>query len=115
MGTADRRGRAPTGVGRAKRPDARTGPRAPRRPAPPPAKLRHVTSLTRVLLQTEVEFKTHIRSKVALFWTLLFPILLFVLFSVIFGQQSNVRIDLWVQDNDRSQVSRNFQGALNQI
>lgn len=69
-------------------------------------------SARRILVDCLMEFKGHLRSKVALFWTLIFPLVLFVLFSAIFGSSGTIRIDLYVQDNDGSRVSEGFVDAL---
>lgn len=52
------------------------------------------------------------RNKRVVFWTLFFPIILFLLFGFIFGSQSD-SINLYYQDNDGSQVSGAFIQALN--
>jgi len=53
------------------------------------------------------------RSKIDIFWTILFPILMILLFGFIFREQ-NAAIDLYVQDKDQTQLSQAFISALNQ-
>lgn len=66
----------------------------------------------------KVTMKSWYRSKSALFWTLTFPILLIVLFGLIFGQENN-SFSLYVQNNDvyqsgeNSKISAALVGAFN--
>jgi ABC-2 type transport system permease protein len=72
-------------------------------------------NLRRVALQTEVEFRTHLRSKIAMFWSMIFPVFLFALFAAIFSNQGNVKVDLWVQDKDATDLSHAFVENLTAI
>ncbi|BDZ67009.1 ABC transporter permease [Methanobacterium ferruginis] len=56
--------------------------------------------------------KSFFRNKRIVFWTLFFPIVLFLLFGYIFGSQSD-SINLYYQDNDGSQMSNSFIQSLN--
>ena len=52
--------------------------------------------------------KTWIRSKGTLFWTLAFPIILIVLFGAIFSGMDEIEYELYVQDLDNSEMSKEF-------
>ena len=74
--------------------------------------------MNRVYTIVKGHVKTWFRSKSTIFWTLLFPILLIVLFGAIFGN-GNTRFDLYVQNQDLkastpTQASVGYVTALNQ-
>ena len=62
-----------------------------------------------------VSFKQWIRNKGTVFWTLLFPILLILIFGAIFSGSDDVSYDLYVQDTDNSMSSSQFIGILKNI
>ena len=74
--------------------------------------------MSRVLTIVRGHIKTWFRSKSTIFWTLLFPILLIVLFGAIFGN-GNTRFDLYVQNKDLmvagnpTNLSEGYVSALN--
>ena len=62
-----------------------------------------------------VSFKQWIRSRGTVFWTLLFPILLILIFGAIFSGTGDITYNLYVQDNDDSISSTQFIGILENI
>lgn len=68
-----------------------------------------------VRLFTDIKFSLigFFRNKGAVFWSFIFPIILFVLLGSLFGGQSGP-ITLYYSDGDHSQMSGTFLGALNQ-
>ncbi len=65
-------------------------------------------------LTTDVKYSllSYVRNKGALFWTLVFPIILFLLIGYLFGGSSGP-LTLYYQDSDGSEMSKNFIGVLN--
>ena len=59
-----------------------------------------------------VSIKSFYREKTAMFFTILFPILLILVFGTIFMDQENVSLDLYVQDLDQSKSSKESIKAL---
>ena len=59
-----------------------------------------------------VSMKSFYREKTAMFFTILFPILLILVFGTIFMDQENVSLDLYVQDLDQSKSSKESIKAL---
>lgn len=59
--------------------------------------------------------KQWIRSPGTVFWTILFPILLILIFGAIFSSGTDVEFDLIVQDLDESTTSNEFVGILDNI
>lgn len=51
------------------------------------------------------DFKTFLRSKGTLFWTLAFPVMLILMFGAIFSGADNVEYDLYVIDYDNTDMS----------
>jgi len=62
----------------------------------------------RVYSTTKMHIRTFSREKAALFFTFFFPIMLMVLFGLIFQNQGNVSYTIHVQDQDNSALSHNF-------
>jgi len=59
--------------------------------------------------------KGWLRSPGTVFWTVLFPILLILIFGAIFSTGDEIELDLVVQDHDDSLISKEFVGTLNNI
>ena len=59
-----------------------------------------------------VSIKGFYREKTAMFFTILFPILLILVFGTIFMDQENLSLDLYVQDLDQSKSSKESIEAL---
>ena len=69
---------------------------------------------TRVWAYFLVFARTYMRNRVGLFFSLVFPIILILLFGAIFSNTGNVTVDLYVQDLDGgSALSHSFISALN--
>ena len=73
--------------------------------------------MSRIYTIVKGHVKTWFRSKSTIFWTLLFPLLLIVLFGAIFGN-TNTKFDLYVQNQDLAvsaptQASFGYVNALN--
>jgi ABC-2 type transport system permease protein len=68
--------------------------------------------MSRLITDIKYSLLAYFRNKGALFWTLVFPIILFLLIGYLFGGQSGP-ITLYYHDGDGSQLSRAFIGALN--
>ncbi|HYY91988.1 MAG TPA: ABC transporter permease, partial [Candidatus Dormibacteraeota bacterium] len=74
--------------------------------------------MSRILTIVRGHVRSWFRSRSTIFWTLLFPILLIVLFGAIFGN-GNTKFDLYVQNQDlvtnaQTPASLGFVTALNQ-
>ena len=61
-----------------------------------------------IITDFSASIKTWIRSKGTLFWTLAFPIILIVLFGAIFSGMYDIEYELYVQDFDDSEMSKEF-------
>jgi ABC-2 type transport system permease protein len=59
--------------------------------------------------------KTWTRSKGTMFWTILFPVLLILIFGAIFSGVDETKYELHIQDLDGSTRSNTFVGILNNI
>ena len=59
--------------------------------------------------------KGWLRSPGTVFWTILFPILLILIFGAIFSGVNETTLDLVVQDLDETQLSQQFIGILDNI
>ena len=59
--------------------------------------------------------KTWTRSKGTVFWTILFPVLLILIFGAIFSGADETKYELYVQDLDDSTWSNTFVNILNNI
>jgi ABC-2 type transport system permease protein len=59
------------------------------------------------------DLKSFIRSKATLFWTLLFPVMLILMFGAIFSGVGDAEYDLVIVDFDNSITSKNFVYILN--
>jgi ABC-2 type transport system permease protein len=69
--------------------------------------------MSRIISDVKFSLIAYFRNKGALFWTLIFPIILFLLIGYLFGGQSGP-LTLYYLDSDGSQMSKAFIGALNQ-
>ncbi len=72
-------------------------------------------NLGRVYSTTVMHILTFFREKAALFFTFFFPIMLMVLFGLIFQNQGKVNYDIHVQDLDDSYWSHNFTRVLDGV
>jgi ABC-2 type transport system permease protein len=59
--------------------------------------------------------KQWIRNKGTVFWTLLFPVLLILLFGAIFSESDKIEFDLVIQDLDKSVISEEFLKSFNLV
>jgi ABC-2 type transport system permease protein len=59
------------------------------------------------------DLKSFIRSKATLFWTLLFPVMLILMFGAIFSGVGDAEYDLVIVDFDNSITSKTFVNILN--
>lgn len=66
----------------------------------------------RVYSTTKMHIRTFFREKAAIFFTFFFPIMLMVLFGLIFQNQGNVNYTIQVQDRDNTDLSHNFTHIL---
>jgi ABC-2 type transport system permease protein len=69
----------------------------------------------RVYSTTKMHIRTFFREKAALFFTFFFPIMLMILFGLIFQNQGNVNYTIHVQDQDNTALSHNFTEMLGKI
>ncbi len=69
--------------------------------------------MSRILSDVKFSLIAYFRNKGALFWTLIFPIILFLLIGYLFGGLSGGPLTLYYLDSDGSQMSKAFIGALN--
>jgi ABC-2 type transport system permease protein len=69
----------------------------------------------RVYSTTLMHIRTFSREKAALFFTFFFPIMLMVLFGLIFQNSGNVSYTITVQDHDNTNMSRNFTRMLGNV
>jgi len=69
----------------------------------------------RVYSTTKMHIRTFFREKAALFFTFFFPVMLMVLFGLIFQNQGNVNYTIHVQDQDNTPLSHNFTDMLGKI
>lgn len=68
----------------------------------------------RIVAYLQVFARTYIRNRVGLFFALIFPIILILLFGAIFSTSSNVTVAIYVQNLDHgSQPSQEFISAMN--
>lgn len=72
-------------------------------------------NLRRVHSTTVMHIRTFSREKAALFFTFFFPIMLMVLFGLIFQNTGNVDYTIHVQDQDGSYWSQNLTRTLGQV
>lgn len=68
--------------------------------------------MSRLITDIKYSLLMYFRNKGALFWTLVFPIILFLLIGYLFGGQSGP-LTLYYHDGDGSQLSQSFLSALN--
>ena len=59
--------------------------------------------------------KQWIRSKGSVFWTILFPILLIVIFGAIFSGSEEIEYDIYIQDLDDTVYSKSFTDILQNL
>ena len=67
-----------------------------------------------ILTDFKAEIKTLLRSKGTLFWTLLFPIMLILIFGAIFSGADDIEFEVHIQDLDDSEMSQEFMNILNE-
>lgn len=72
-----------------------------------------MTSLARVLADLKVFIRGYTRSRIGLFFSLVFPIILILLFGSIFSGGNNGPITVYVQNQDGGLASAQFIQALN--
>jgi ABC-2 type transport system permease protein len=72
-------------------------------------------NLGRVYSTTVMHIRTFSREKAALFFTFFFPIMLMILFGLIFQNEGKVNYDIHVQDLDDSYWSQNFTKSLDRM
>ena len=70
-------------------------------------------SLRRVKNDYVIYGRGFVRSRVGLFFSLIFPIILILLFGAIFGGSGNSRLTVYVQNKDTGPVSTSFINSLN--
>jgi ABC-2 type transport system permease protein len=73
-----------------------------------------LASLKRIISDLRVFQKEYLRNRVGLFFALIFPIILIVLFGAIFSGGSSGPINVYYQNHDIGHVSTAFLSALNQ-
>ena len=57
--------------------------------------------------------KAWYRSKGSMFWSLAFPVILILLFGAIFSGIGSSKYTLYVQDQDKTEMSKMFNATLN--
>ncbi|MDH2900651.1 MAG: ABC transporter permease [archaeon] len=73
-----------------------------------------MANLKRVLSDLKVFRREYLRNRVGLFFALIFPIILIVLFGAIFSNGNSGPINVYYQNHDNGQISTSFLTALNQ-
>jgi ABC-2 type transport system permease protein len=73
-----------------------------------------LANLKRVISDLNVFRREYLRNRVGLFFALIFPIILIVLFGAIFSTGSSGPINVYYQNHDSGQASSAFLSALNQ-
>ena len=68
--------------------------------------------MNRILVDLGSTMRMYTRSPSAIFWTLAFPLLLIILFGAIFSGTGDASYDLYVQDLDDSDMSRQLIESL---
>jgi ABC-2 type transport system permease protein len=66
-----------------------------------------------ILASFFTDLKSFVRSRATLFWTLLFPVMLILMFGAIFSGMGETEYDLIVVDFDNSETSKTFIKILN--
>jgi len=69
----------------------------------------------RIAATVKMRIRTFYRSKEAVFFTFFFPVMLMVLFGLIFSNQEDTAYKLMVQNRDGSEISHNFTTMLNNL
>jgi len=72
-----------------------------------------MVSLKRIISDLRVFGRGYLRNIVGLFFGLIFPVILIVIFGMIFAPSSSGKITLYVQNQDGGQISNSFVNALN--
>src|SRR3989442_13182825 len=67
----------------------------------------------RVVADFGVFSRGYIRSRIGAFFALVFPVILILIFGAIFSGGSSGPVNVYIQNQDGSQVSNNFITALN--
>ena len=70
-------------------------------------------NLRRMLADLDVFSRGYIRSRIGVFFALIFPVILILIFGAIFSGGSSGPLTVYVQNQDGSQVSAAFVGAMN--
>ena len=68
----------------------------------------------RIATDFKVFGRGYLRNKFGLFFGLIFPVILILIFGAIFSGGSNGTINVYTQNNDNGPISSNFLTALNQ-
>jgi len=68
-----------------------------------------------ILHDLHANIKTWLRSPGTVFWTVLFPVLLILIFGAIFSGGNEAEFDIVVQDLDKTTISEEFVANLNNI
>lgn len=68
----------------------------------------------RIAANLTVDLKEFVRNKAAMFWTILFPILLILLFGFIFQNEGEINYDLPIQDRDGGNWSTTLTDIINE-
>lgn len=71
-------------------------------------------NIRRIGANLTVDLKEFVRNKAAMFWTIMFPILLIVMFGFIFEGEDNVTYDLPIQDRDGGNWSKTLTFIINE-
>jgi len=68
-----------------------------------------------ILHDLHANIKTWLRSPGTVFWTVLFPVLLILIFGAIFSGGDEAEFDIVIQDLDKTTISEEFVANLNNI
>ncbi len=71
-------------------------------------------NLHRIAANLTVDLKGFVRNKAAVFWTLMFPVLLILMFGFIFQNEGNISYDLHIQNQDSGNWSATLTDIINE-
>ncbi|UCE38434.1 MAG: ABC transporter permease [Thermoplasmata archaeon] len=71
-------------------------------------------NVRRIAANLTVDLKEFVRNKAAVFWTIMFPILLILLFGFIFQDEGDINYELLVQDKDSGNWSTALTDVINE-
>jgi ABC-2 type transport system permease protein len=71
-------------------------------------------NLRRIAANLTVDLKEFVRNKAAVFWTIMFPILLILMFGFIFSGEDDITYDLPIQDRDGGNWSKALTFIINE-